>query len=127
MVRFGIVPIRSHDAADVSAGCRDGSWSASAPGSPTQKNAMTAVVHVANLIFIWSPLLTGNAFEHQLDGSLLATLVDLDHVDGHGVAVYPSDTLIEDLAIHLGNDVDRVIIDDGFRVRNRRLGAVDLK
>ena len=61
-------------------------------------------------------LFTGNALEHQLDGSFLATWVDRHHIDGHGLAVcvYPSDTPGVDLAIHLGNDVDRMIIDNGF-------------
>jgi hypothetical protein len=50
------------------------------------------------LLRLGYPLFTGNAVEHQLDGSLLATLVDLHHIDGHGLAVcvYPSDTLVED-------------------------------
>jgi hypothetical protein len=60
------------------------------------------------LLRLGYPLFTGNAVEHQLDGSLLATLVDRHHIDGHGLAVcvYPSDTLGVDLAIQLGNDVD---------------------
>src|SRR5689334_20093605 len=90
--------------------------------------ANTTIVQSANRSFMESSF-TGNVREHQLDGSFLATLVDLHHIDGHGLAVcvYPSDTLVDDLAIHLGNDVDRMIIDNGFRVSHRRLGPIDLE
>src|SRR6187551_3822806 len=67
--------------------------------------------------------------EDQKERRLLTVLIDGRDVDPHRLAVWrhASHTFIDDAVADLRDDVDGVLVEHGFGVRDGRLRAVDLE